>query len=120
MQDKEQMRQKFEACMHRGDTYTERDFQMWCAGYAQGFFEGVLDGGTWVNQPFAIVVDRLYDGSGMEVAVFDGVESYVFADGDCYQRESENMLSSGHAAEFLTHHQFQERFIRAALEKSHD
>ena len=136
MTDKEQMRQKFEASMHRGSTYTERDFYMWCAGHAQGFVEGVAarsllpEGGnqapsmppgrvTWVGEPFAIVIDRLYDGSGLEIAIFDGDESYVFADGDCYQREGESMLSSGHTAEFLTHHQFQERFIKS-FRSAHD
>lgn len=47
MEDKEQLRQKFEACMHRGDTYTERDFQMWCAGHGQGFAEGFAARGAW-------------------------------------------------------------------------
>ncbi|VVE31388.1 hypothetical protein PEP31012_03695 [Pandoraea eparura] len=136
MDDKEQMRRKFEACFHRGETYTERDFQMWCAGRAQGFVEGtaagslLVSGGsqspslppgrvTWVSEPFAIVIDRLYDGAGLEIAIFDGDESYVFADGDCYQREGESMLSNGNTAEFLTHHQFQERFIKS-YRSAHD
>jgi len=65
-------------------------------------------------QPFAVVIDRTYDGEGPTLAVWNG-ENYSFSDGDCFERETDGTLD-GFAAEWLTHHQLEQRLHAAAPE----
>jgi len=55
---------------------------------------------------FAIVRDRHFDGSGLQIAVFDGV-NYTFSDGDCFERDGDTL--DGYTAEFLTLYQLEKR-----------
>ncbi len=65
--------------------------------------------------PFAIVVDRAYEGEGPTLAVWNG-ENYSFSDGDCYEREADGTLD-GFEAEWLTHHQLEQCMLASAPEQ---
>lgn len=60
------------------------------------------------NEPFVIVIDRMYDGEGPSLAYWNG-ENYQFTDGDCYDREGDTL--DGYSAEFLTDHQLEKRLF---------
>lgn len=62
--------------------------------------------------PFAVVVGRTFGmDDQIEFAFFNG-ENYSFSDGDCFKREGDTL--DGFTAEFLTHNQFERRFVAAA------
>lgn len=60
---------------------------------------------------FAIVKDRHYDGEGLSLATWTGVD-YMFPDGDCFQRDGDTL--DGYTAEWLTDAQLEAR-LNAAL-----
>lgn len=64
---------------------------------------------AWPTHEFAIVVDRMYEGEGPSLAMWNG-ENYQFSDGDCYDRETDGSLD-GYTAEWLTHHQLEQRLF---------
>src|SRR5690625_5083752 len=67
------------------------------------------------NEPFAIVIDRMYEGEGPSLAYWNG-ENYRFSDGDCYNREGDTL--DGCTAEFLTDHQLEKRLLDDHKRKS--
>lgn len=60
------------------------------------------------SEPFAIVIDRIYDGEGPSLAYWNG-ENYQFSDGDCFNREGDTL--DGYTAEFLTDYQLEQRLF---------
>lgn len=64
-----------------------------------------------VKEPYALVIDRQYDGAGLSLAVHDGI-NFTFGDGDCFDRDGETL--DGYTAEFLTHNQL-ERLLSAGM-----
>jgi hypothetical protein len=67
-----------------------------------------------VKEPYAMVVDRRYDGSGVSFAVHDGL-SYVFSDGDCFDRKGDTL--DGYKAQFLSTIAL-ERLLNVAIDAS--
>lgn len=64
---------------------------------------------AWPTHEFAIVVDRMYEGEGPSLAMWNG-ENYNFTDGDCCDRDPDGSLD-GYTAEWLTHHQLEQRLF---------
>ncbi|MFZ3286629.1 MAG: hypothetical protein WA191_07235 [Telluria sp.] len=67
--------------------------------------------GSVAHEPYAIVIDRSYDGEGLTLAVHDGV-NYTFSDGDCFDRDGNTL--DGYTAEFLTQYQLEQRLRASA------
>lgn len=67
-----------------------------------------------VREPYALVMDRQYDGAGLSLAVHDGI-NFTFGDGDCFERDGETL--DGYTAQFMTHKQL-ERLLSAGLHKA--
>lgn len=64
-----------------------------------------------VHEPYALVLDRQYDGAGLSLAVHDGI-NFTFGDGDSFDRDGDTL--DGYSAEFMTHKQL-ERLISLGL-----
>ena len=67
-----------------------------------------------VREPYALVMDRQYDGAGLSLAVHDGI-NFTFGDGDCFDRDGKTL--DGYTAQFMTHKQL-ERLLSAGLHKA--